>query len=261
MGGLMNFTFESHEVRTVIRDGEPWFVASDVCTVLELSNPSEALKRLDDDERTLISIEGASNGLPVNAVSESGLYSLVIGSRKQEAKAFKRWITHEVIPSIRKTGSYSVEPSLNIDKLDPQMQVIYRMVQSMATTQIELKEARQELGQVKETVQTMQETFLRHDEDWRESITSLMSKAAFQSGVEYRVLWSKSYEILDERAHCELDKRLKNLRRRMETEGATKTNVAKANKLDVIETDARLKEIYTTIVKELSIGSMQAVGR
>ena len=93
-------------VRAVTLEGEPWFVAADVCRALGLGNSSMAISKLDEDERTLILIEGASNGLPVNAVNEPGLYSLVLGSRKPEAKAFKRWITHEVIPSIRKTGGY-----------------------------------------------------------------------------------------------------------------------------------------------------------
>ena len=86
-------------------------VAADVCHALDIGNPSDALNRLDDDERTLVSIEGASNGKPVNGVNEPGLYSLVLGSRKPEAKAFKRWITHEVIPAIRKTGGYRVPQS------------------------------------------------------------------------------------------------------------------------------------------------------
>lgn len=104
--------FESPEfgqVRTTVIDGEPWFVAADVCRALDLGNPTRALDRLDNDERTLISIKGASNGKPVNGVNEPGLYSLVLGSRKPEAKAFKRWITHEVIPAIRKTGEYKVK--------------------------------------------------------------------------------------------------------------------------------------------------------
>lgn len=106
--------FESPEfgqVRTTVIGGEPWFVAADVCRALDLGNPTRALDRLDDDERTLISIKGASNGKPVNGVNEPGLYSLVLGSRKPEAKAFKRWITHDVIPAIRKTGGYQVPQS------------------------------------------------------------------------------------------------------------------------------------------------------
>lgn len=97
------------QVRTVIQDGEPWFVAADVCKALELDQVSNAVRKLDDDEKTLISIKGIAGGAGnpnVTAVSEPGLYSLVLGSRKKEAKDFKRWITHEVIPTIRKTGGY-----------------------------------------------------------------------------------------------------------------------------------------------------------
>ena len=86
---------------------EPWFVASDVCKALDVGNPSQALTRLDDDEKnTIILNEGIPGNPNVAIVSEPGLYALVLSSRKPEAKAFKRWITHEVIPSIRKNGGY-----------------------------------------------------------------------------------------------------------------------------------------------------------
>jgi anti-repressor protein len=99
-------------VRTVARDGEPWFVAADVCGILGISNPSQALSYLDDDEyemvaAALISSEARPQDF-INLVTESGLYSLILRSRKPEAKAFKRWITHEVLPAIRKTGRYEV---------------------------------------------------------------------------------------------------------------------------------------------------------
>lgn len=94
-------------VRAVTLEGEPWFVAADVCRALGIGNSSDAVKRLDDDEHALVSIEGLSRGNDkANIVNEPGLYGLVLASRKPEAKAFKRWITHEVIPSIRKTGGY-----------------------------------------------------------------------------------------------------------------------------------------------------------
>ena len=96
---------EFGEIRvTINEDGELLFVAADVCRVLEHSNVTMALERLDDDEKAKLDL-GLSGGL-TNCVTEPGLYSLVLGSRKPEAKAFKRWITHEVLPSIRKTGVY-----------------------------------------------------------------------------------------------------------------------------------------------------------
>jgi anti-repressor protein len=108
MNKLQIFNNDKYSIRiTVGENEEPLFIASDVCKELDISNPTDAIRRLDDDESTLVSIEGASNGLPVNAVTESGLYSLVLGSRKPEAKEFKRWITHDVIPSIRKHGAYA----------------------------------------------------------------------------------------------------------------------------------------------------------
>lgn len=100
--------FENSEfgaIRTVMKDNEPWFVASDICKALDLSNPSMAVSRLDDDERAKFNL-GVHDSDGTNCVNEYGLYSLVLASRKKEAKEFKRWITHEVIPSIRKNGGY-----------------------------------------------------------------------------------------------------------------------------------------------------------
>ncbi|MTV50771.1 phage antirepressor Ant [Heliobacillus mobilis] len=111
------FNYEGNQVRTVMMDGQPWFVAKDVCNVLDIINPTSALGRLDNDEKrtynaaelTLDSTEGQKGGARYfTIVNEPGLYSLILGSRKPEAKAFKRWVVHEVLPSIRQTGSYSV---------------------------------------------------------------------------------------------------------------------------------------------------------
>ena len=94
------------QVRTVIQDGEPWFVAKDVCDALEVKNHIDALSRLDADEKGVVLTDTLGGKQPISIVNEPGLYSLVLGSRKKEAKDFKRWITHEVIPTIRKTGGY-----------------------------------------------------------------------------------------------------------------------------------------------------------
>ena len=98
-------------VRVVEKDGEPWFVAKDVCEALDLDNVGQALSSLDDDEKNTIIINEGIPGNPNRAiVSESGLYSLILRSRKPESKTFKRWIVREVIPTIRKTGAYSLAP-------------------------------------------------------------------------------------------------------------------------------------------------------
>jgi len=97
---------EFGEIRTVEVNNEPWFIAADVCRALDLSNTNISLERLDDDEKCKLNL-GLSGG-GTNCVNEYGLYNLVLGSRKKEAKDFKRWITHEVIPEIRKTGGYKL---------------------------------------------------------------------------------------------------------------------------------------------------------
>lgn len=113
------FNYNMHRVRTVVRDGEPWFFAKDVCDILEIGNPSQALSRLDEDERnTIISNEGIGNPQKT-IVNEPGLYSLILGSRKSEAKQFKRWVTHEVIPSIRKHGAYATPQTIENIMNDP----------------------------------------------------------------------------------------------------------------------------------------------
>ena len=103
MNELQKFMYSDKEVRVVVKEGEPWFVAADVCKVLEVTNPTVALDRLDNDERAKFNLGRQGE---TNIVNEPGLYSLILGSRKKEAKAFKRWITHDVIPAIRKFGGY-----------------------------------------------------------------------------------------------------------------------------------------------------------
>lgn len=105
---IQRFDFKGAALRTLTdENGEPWFVAKDVCDVLELSNVGQALARLDNDEKSSITLNDGTPGNPNRAiVSESGLYALVLASRKPEAHEFKRWVTHEVLPQIRKTGGY-----------------------------------------------------------------------------------------------------------------------------------------------------------
>lgn len=123
---LQLFADKGFKLRVIMRLGNPWFVAPDACGCLALSNVSEALADLDDDDKlkltkdeldTLISNEGIkcsvdSRVQSLNLVSESGLYDLIMQSRKPDAKAFKRWVTHEVLPSIRKTGKYEAHPTI-----------------------------------------------------------------------------------------------------------------------------------------------------
>ena len=138
---------EFGEVRTVMVSGEPWFVAVDVCKALELSNPTVAVSRLDEDERSKFNLGRQGEGTIVN---EAGLYSLILGSRKPEAKAFKRWITHDVIPAIRKTGGYiQGEESMSDDDLIARALVMAQKKIELREQQLKEKDAQLELQKPK----------------------------------------------------------------------------------------------------------------
>lgn len=103
------FDYHGRQVRTVLVDGEPHFVAKDVCEILEIGNSRDAVARLDDDERGVVLIDTLGGQQEMQSVTESGLYTLVLGSRKMEAKQFKKWVTADILPSIRRSGMYAIE--------------------------------------------------------------------------------------------------------------------------------------------------------
>lgn len=104
------FKFNDHPVRVVEKDGEPWWVAKDVCDILELGNPRTSLALLEEDEKNTVHIMDGNRGNPeTTIISEPGLFRLILRSRKPQAKAFQRWAVHEVFPAIRKTGAYIPE--------------------------------------------------------------------------------------------------------------------------------------------------------
>jgi prophage antirepressor-like protein len=106
---LQLFSFGEQDLRVAIVDGEPWWVAKDVCKILEHSDVSMAVSRLDEDEKLIQAMFVSGQNRNMLLVNESGLYHLVFTSRKKEARIFRRWVTDEVLPDIRKTGSYSIQ--------------------------------------------------------------------------------------------------------------------------------------------------------
>ena len=146
MNPMTPFNFGEQQVRVISDDrGQPWFVAADVCTVLEIKNPSDAIKRLDDDERARfnLALQGDSN-----IINESGLYSLILRSRKASARTFRKWVTSEVLPAIRRTGAYTVTPALPVVK-NATMQLV--IAQAMELDRLE--QAQQELASRVEAVE------------------------------------------------------------------------------------------------------------
>lgn len=148
------------------------------------------------------------------------------------------------------------ETSFDFSQLSPEMQMFKLTFDAVAKVQLEAAQTKQELIGLQTTVSSIKETFLQRDENWRNKINGMMKGASYRLGGNYQELRRQSYAILEDRARCNLDKRLRNLVERLEAQGATKTQLKNTSRMDVIEADPKLKEIYTTIVKELAIGTI-----
>ncbi len=106
------FNYNDHEVRTVQKDGEPWFVLKDVCGILSIGNVADVYARLDTDEKGVGQIDTLGGRQNMSIINESGLYNVILRSDKPEAKPFRKWVTSEVLPSIRKHGAYMTQEKL-----------------------------------------------------------------------------------------------------------------------------------------------------
>jgi prophage antirepressor-like protein len=143
---------EFGQVRSVIINREPWFVAVDVCNILSLSNSRVATESLDEDEKadvriTYTSSNGTVQRRKVCAINEYGLYSLILKSRKPEAKAFKRWVTHDILPSIRKNGAYVIDAVL--DHMDEHPELIPEYIRKLREENANARTAREALKKAK----------------------------------------------------------------------------------------------------------------
>lgn len=183
------FSYEGRQVRMVIRDGEPWWVAKDVCDILGLGNSRMALERLEADEKGVSLIDTPGGPQQVQVVNEPGLYVLILASRKPEAKAFKRWVTHEVLPSIRETGGY------NVQELTP-IEALLRAVQLMAEQERQIKALQAEHDETKKQVVALTHRVDNLDAldtigDLRQRLRAMINKYAYQQGIRHERAWEE----------------------------------------------------------------------
>ena len=147
MNEIKIWNYDHSEIRTIEKDGEPWWVLSDVCKVLELSNPSKVAQRLDKDERSNFELGRQGTAIIIN---ESGLYSVILRSDKPEAKPFRKWVTSEVLPSIRKHGAYMTEKTLEQAIADPDF--LIRLATELKNEQVKRKELETKVAEDKPKV-------------------------------------------------------------------------------------------------------------
>ena len=151
-------------VRTIFANNQVWFCIKDVCDILELTNPTVVAKRLDEDEKAKFDL-GLKNGELTNFTNESGLYTLILRSDKKEAKPFRKWITSEVIPAIRKTGKYEEKPMTSAQYLLQQAQWMVEAENRMNNIENDVAQNNQRIGNIKKDI-----TRIEHNE--RRTVTS-----------------------------------------------------------------------------------------
>ena len=241
MNELQIFNYGESQVRTVKLNSEVWFVAIDVCQILNIRNVTQAMSRLDDDERAMFDIgrQGESN-----IINESGLYNLILRSDKPEAKTFKKWVTSEVLPSIRKTGSY-MKPMTNSEML---LAMAQAQVESEKRINQAIEIAQQATSRVEQALEIFSE---KTDRSWREDMNKKIRKICQENGLSYVVLYGDLYKELEGKASCNLKTRQKNLRERMT--GSTYAERQAISKIDVVERDPKLKAIFEGIVRKYQV--------
>lgn len=227
---------EFGEVRTLERDGEPWFVLRDVCNALHISNTAETAKRLDEDEVDFTDVTDRSGRTQqMGIINESGLYSVILRSNKAEARPFQKWVTSEVLPSIRKTGRYEARPMSAAENLAAQAQLLVEM---------ERRQARLEAR-----VETALAALARPQADtWAEDMKGAVREYCRLTGLADAAGRGRLYAALEREARCDTDRRLSALRSRRKKAGEKRRDWMALTKLDAIGADRKLRAAFEGIV-------------
>lgn len=229
-------------VRTLTIEGEPYFAGKDVAEILGYSNPQKAIRdHVDEDDKT-VNESFTVNGTKALLINESGLYSLILSSKLPNAKKFKRWVTAEILPAIRKHGSYNADYS----GLSPQLQYLISLEQKTKELETAVHNTNRKLDNMCEAMQIK-------GTNWRKATHSLINRIASATGKEQRELYLDIYNELEYRAGVNLGVRFDNLVDRLYERGVSDSKINRLNYVDVIAEDKKLIEIYTSIAKEWAI--------
>lgn len=247
MNDLQIFVYKEMPVRTVEKDGETWFVLKDVCAVLTLGNASEVARRLDLDEVSQAEvIDSTGRTQKNNIINEPGLYNVILRSDKPEARDFKRWITHEVLPAIRKTGGYAVQPKTAAEMFALQAQVNLEYERRLTALEDSEQQTREKVVGMAQLMQTS----LVPAESWQEKANDAINELVEQNGYNHQRYRRSLYDMLERSAGVDLTARQTRLRNRMAKQGKTKTQQKEISKLFIISQDKKLRSIFDGILRE-----------
>lgn len=184
---LQSFTYQTNEVRTVQRNGEPWFVLRDVCEVLCIGSPHKVYERLDEDEKGRSQIPTPGGLQEMSVINESGLYAVILRSDKPEAKPFRKWVTTEVLPSIRKNGGYiAQQETLSPGELMAKALMVAQ--QTIADREARIQAQAAEISALTVDKQIMQPKAEYFDDLVDRNLLTNFTEAAKQTGVKRKAL-------------------------------------------------------------------------
>lgn len=184
---LQSFTYQTNEVRTVQRNGEPWFVLRDVCEVLCIGSPHKVYERLDEDEKGRSQIPTPGGLQEMSVINESGLYAVILRSDKPEAKPFRKWVTTEVLPSIRKNGGYiAQQETLSPEELMAKALMVAQ--QTIADREARIQAQAAEISALTVDKQIMQPKAEYFDDLVDRNLLTNFTEAAKQIGVKRKAL-------------------------------------------------------------------------
>lgn len=237
MSNIQIFNFQGNDVRSVLIDGEPWFAGKDVAEALGYSDPLKAIRvHVDEDDKGVDEMATPGGNQSVITINESGVYALVFGSKLPSAKKFKHWITADVLPTIRKTGSYTYKPIT-----DP-MEMLQLHYNVLDKHDKELKEVDHRLKEVE----------MNQRLKWRDQMMNLVHRGCDLTGLPQSVfLGQRVYPELENRTGRSLDKTLRERRKRMKKQGHTIKAIRAFYKIDLIESEKQLRIAFEDILNEI----------
>ncbi len=246
---LQVFNYNQKQVRTVQINGETWFVLKDVCVVLGITDHKVVARRLEEDEVCQIPLtDSLGRTQETTVINESGLYNVILRSDKPEAKPFRKFVTSEVLPSIRKTGGYQTRAMTTAQMFALQAQVNLEQEQRLKALE-EKTQATQET--VQEAFSALSYPTVSRDH-WQDETRQKIRRVCFENGLNYQQFTAQTYDELEADARVKLETRVNNQRERMKAGGAKSAEIQAVNKLTVIAADPKLRAIYSAIIQRHS---------
>ena len=265
MNEITIWNFETLEIRTLEIDGEAWFVGRDICSAFRDTNSSRSIGRIDEEDKRTIEITDRM-GRKQNAifVNESGMYALLFAMQPQKSnndgvsdaypievqeridrlRDFKRLVTHEVLPSIRRNGSYGIP-----DNISPTLRVLIEHEKSLQKVVLQVQENEDKIARIRTTLTAPRL-------NWREEaerITTAIAEKVYHHPWAAAEVKREAYRLLEKRGHCKLQRRLCNLRNKMFWERRPDEEIEKTTELDIIAADKQLREIFINIIREMAV--------